>query len=67
MIPEFTHFQQFEVIVIIWLAFSAVADSAITTALVWHLVCNNPSLLTVTHYIRLYINVEEAQDWVLSD
>ncbi|KZT09390.1 uncharacterized protein LAESUDRAFT_748519 [Laetiporus sulphureus 93-53] len=37
MIPEFTHFQQFEVIVIIWLAFSAVADSAITTALVWHL------------------------------
>ncbi|KAI0926841.1 hypothetical protein AcW1_007756 [Taiwanofungus camphoratus] len=37
MIPMFTHFQRFEVIVIIWLAFSAVADSAITTALVWHL------------------------------
>ncbi|PCH39978.1 hypothetical protein WOLCODRAFT_150029 [Wolfiporia cocos MD-104 SS10] len=37
MFPEFTHFQRFEVIVIIWLAFSAVADSAITAALVWHL------------------------------
>ena len=38
MIPEFVHFQKFEVIVIIWLAFSAVADCAITIALVWHLV-----------------------------
>ncbi|KAF9808957.1 hypothetical protein IEO21_07679 [Rhodonia placenta] len=38
MIPEFVHFQRFEVIVIIWLAFSAVADSSITAALVWHLV-----------------------------
>ena len=38
MIPEFVHFQKFEVIVIIWLAFSAVADCAITVALVWHLV-----------------------------
>lgn len=37
MIPEFVHFQRFEVIVIIWLAFSAVADSSITAALVWHL------------------------------
>ncbi|KAI0786891.1 hypothetical protein C8Q75DRAFT_720408 [Abortiporus biennis] len=37
MIPEFTHFQKFKVIVIIWLAFSAVADTAITVALVWHL------------------------------
>ncbi|PSS37519.1 hypothetical protein PHLCEN_2v633 [Hermanssonia centrifuga] len=36
-IPEFIHFQKFQVIVIIWLAFSAVADSAITFALVWHL------------------------------
>ena len=38
MIPEFVHFQRFEVIVIVWLAFSAVADCAITVALVWHLV-----------------------------
>ncbi|KAI1794885.1 hypothetical protein LXA43DRAFT_91467 [Ganoderma leucocontextum] len=37
MIPEFFHFQKFEVIVIIWLAFSAVADCTITIALVWHL------------------------------
>ncbi|EJF57076.1 hypothetical protein DICSQDRAFT_92661 [Dichomitus squalens LYAD-421 SS1] len=37
MIPEFVHFQKFEVIVIVWLAFSAVADCAITVALVWHL------------------------------
>ena len=39
MIPEFSHFQKFGVIVIIWLAFSAVADCAIAIALVWHLVC----------------------------
>ena len=38
MFPEFVQFQRFEVIVIIWLAFSAVADCAITVALVWHLV-----------------------------
>ena len=38
MIPEFTHFQKFEVIVIIWLAFSAVADTVIAISLVWHLV-----------------------------
>ncbi len=38
MIPEFVQFQRFEVIVIVWLAFSAVADCAITVALVWHLV-----------------------------
>lgn len=37
IIPEFIHFQKFQVIVIIWLAFSAVADTAITMALVWHL------------------------------
>lgn len=38
MIPEFTNFQKFKVIVIVWLAFSAVADTLITAALVWHLV-----------------------------
>ena len=38
MIPEFTHFQKFEVIVIVWLAFSAVADTVIAISLVWHLV-----------------------------
>ncbi|THG96863.1 hypothetical protein EW026_g5047 [Hermanssonia centrifuga] len=37
MIPEFVHFQKFEVIVIIWLVFSALADTAITLALTWHL------------------------------
>ncbi|EPS93384.1 hypothetical protein FOMPIDRAFT_131067 [Fomitopsis schrenkii] len=37
MFPEFTHFHKFEVIVIIWLAFSAVADTAIAISLVWHL------------------------------
>ncbi|KAH9939817.1 hypothetical protein B0H21DRAFT_756071 [Amylocystis lapponica] len=37
MIPEFIHFQRFETIVVVWLAFSAVADSLITVALVWHL------------------------------
>ncbi|OSD07502.1 hypothetical protein PYCCODRAFT_1463746 [Trametes coccinea BRFM310] len=37
MIPEFVHFQKFEIIVIVWLAFSAVADCAITIALVGHL------------------------------
>ena len=40
MIPEFAQFQKFEVIVIVWLAFSAVADCVITIALVWHLVCS---------------------------
>ncbi|KAI0726468.1 hypothetical protein C8Q72DRAFT_526455 [Fomitopsis betulina] len=37
MIPEFTHFQKFELIVIVWLAFSAVADTVIAISLVWHL------------------------------
>ncbi|KAI8978769.1 hypothetical protein BD414DRAFT_117621 [Trametes punicea] len=37
MIPQFVHFQKFQVIVIIWLAFSAIADTLITISLVWHL------------------------------
>ncbi|KAI0771217.1 hypothetical protein BD413DRAFT_65351 [Trametes elegans] len=37
MVPQFTHFQEFQVVVIIWLAFSAVADTLITISLVWHL------------------------------
>ncbi|KAH8104738.1 hypothetical protein BXZ70DRAFT_1048586 [Cristinia sonorae] len=37
IVPEFTQFQNFKVIVVIWLACSAVADTAITIALVWHL------------------------------
>ncbi|KAI0693966.1 hypothetical protein BC835DRAFT_1415596 [Cytidiella melzeri] len=37
IVPEFIHFQNFKVIVIIWLAFSATADTVITCALVWHL------------------------------
>ncbi|KAI0081648.1 hypothetical protein K474DRAFT_1681985 [Panus rudis PR-1116 ss-1] len=37
IVPKFVEFQKFQVIVIIWLAFSAVADVGITIALVWHL------------------------------
>ncbi|OCH87970.1 hypothetical protein OBBRIDRAFT_759000 [Obba rivulosa] len=37
MIPEFVQFQRFKAIVIVWLAFSSIADVAITFALVWHL------------------------------
>lgn len=37
-IPEFVHFQKFEVVVIIWLACSAAADMIITLSLVWNLV-----------------------------
>lgn len=49
MFPEFTHFHKFEVIVIIWLAFSAVADTAIAISLVWHLVLGfHPIGLTAT-------------------
>ncbi|KAI0647778.1 hypothetical protein C8Q79DRAFT_951904 [Trametes meyenii] len=36
-IPEFVQFQKFQAIVIVWLAFSAVADTIITASLVWHL------------------------------
>ncbi len=38
MIPEFAQFMQFKVIVVVWLAFSAIADVLITASLVWHLV-----------------------------
>ncbi|KAI0787222.1 hypothetical protein BC629DRAFT_497634 [Irpex lacteus] len=37
IIPEFVHFQKFEVVVIIWLACSAAADMIITLSLVWNL------------------------------
>ncbi|CDO78282.1 hypothetical protein BN946_scf184674.g4 [Trametes cinnabarina] len=44
MIPEFVHFQKFQVIVIIWLAFSAIADTIIATSLVWHLKRNTTGI-----------------------
>ncbi|KAJ3559461.1 hypothetical protein NM688_g334 [Phlebia brevispora] len=37
IVPRFTEFHKFEVIVVVWLAFSAVTDTLITLALVWHL------------------------------
>ncbi|CDO69998.1 hypothetical protein BN946_scf184973.g8 [Trametes cinnabarina] len=37
LVPQFVHFQKFQVIVVIWLAFSAVADALISASLVWHL------------------------------
>lgn len=60
MIPEFVHFQKFEIIVIVWLAFSAVADCAITIALVWHLV--NYGLFPCAVLILTECSSAEAQD-----
>ncbi|KAI0337919.1 hypothetical protein BDW22DRAFT_832759 [Trametopsis cervina] len=37
MVPEFAEFIKFQAIVIVWLAFSALADTLITLSLVWHL------------------------------
>jgi len=37
MIPDYIHFQRFEVIVIIWLVSAILADIAITSCLVWNL------------------------------
>jgi len=37
IVPQFTNFQRFQVVVIIWLAAECVGDIIITTALVWHL------------------------------
>lgn len=59
MIPEFVHFQKFEIIVIIWLAFSAVADCAITVALVWHLVSG---VLYCSGYMNSNNATAQAQD-----
>ncbi|RDX53862.1 hypothetical protein OH76DRAFT_1342939 [Lentinus brumalis] len=58
-VPEFVHFQKFQVIVIIWLAFSAVADTIITAALVWHLRKNKTGMAltdtVVNKIIRLTV------------
>lgn len=36
-VPQFVNFQKFEVVVIIWLAGSAVSDVVITAAMTWYL------------------------------
>ncbi|KAF7793528.1 hypothetical protein EIP86_004642 [Pleurotus ostreatoroseus] len=36
-VPEFTQFQKFQVVVIVWLICAAVCDATITIALTWHL------------------------------
>lgn len=43
-IPELVEFRKFKVVVIIWLACSAITDVIIAIALVWHLV-SGPILL----------------------
>lgn len=47
MIPEFQHFQDFSVIVIIWLVSAALADTLIAVLLVIHLV--SPNVLVPFH------------------
>ncbi|KII83895.1 hypothetical protein PLICRDRAFT_179929 [Plicaturopsis crispa FD-325 SS-3] len=37
MVPNFTEFQRFKIVVIVWLVCSALCDVIITFALVWHL------------------------------
>ena len=37
-VPEFTEFQKFQVVVIVWLICAVICDSAITLSLTWHLV-----------------------------
>ncbi|KDQ62488.1 hypothetical protein JAAARDRAFT_189808 [Jaapia argillacea MUCL 33604] len=37
IVPEFVHFQKFQVIVVIWLACSALCDAVITCIMTWHL------------------------------
>ncbi|KAJ3539725.1 hypothetical protein NM688_g6324 [Phlebia brevispora] len=36
-VPEFTEFQKFQVVVIVWLICAVICDSAITLSLTWHL------------------------------
>ncbi|KAI1794884.1 hypothetical protein LXA43DRAFT_91320 [Ganoderma leucocontextum] len=57
MIPEFAQFMQFKVIVIIWLAFSAVADVLITASLVWHLRKNKTGMSFTDHLIDKIIRM----------
>ncbi|KAI0690452.1 hypothetical protein C8T65DRAFT_97724 [Cerioporus squamosus] len=56
-IPEFVQFQKFQVIVIIWLAFSAVADTLITAALVWHLRRNKTGMALTDSIINKIIRM----------
>ncbi|RPD62724.1 hypothetical protein L227DRAFT_609293 [Lentinus tigrinus ALCF2SS1-6] len=57
MIPEFVQFRKFQVIVIIWLAFSAVADTLITAALVWHLRRNKTGMALTDGIINKIIRM----------
>ncbi|KAI9059272.1 hypothetical protein FKP32DRAFT_1680090 [Trametes sanguinea] len=57
MIPEFVHFQKFQVIVIVWLAFSAVADTLITASLVWHLRRNKTGMPVTDDIINRIIRL----------
>ncbi|PIL22821.1 hypothetical protein GSI_15516 [Ganoderma sinense ZZ0214-1] len=57
MIPEFAQFTKFKVIVIIWLAFSAVSDVLITASLVWHLRKNKTGMSITDHLIDRIIRM----------
>ncbi|KAI0755216.1 hypothetical protein C8Q80DRAFT_418356 [Daedaleopsis nitida] len=57
MIPAFVEFQKFKVIVIVWLAFSAVADTLITAALVWHLRKNKTGMVFTDDIINKIIRL----------
>ena len=58
VVPQFVHFQKFEVIAIIWLASAACADVIIATVLVLYLVGDavNPSF----SYVNI-VNAEESK------
>ncbi|KAH9889978.1 hypothetical protein C8Q73DRAFT_146699 [Cubamyces lactineus] len=57
MIPQFVQFQKFQVIVIIWLAFSAVADTLVTASLVWHLRTHRTGMLVTDDVIDRIIRL----------
>ncbi|KAI0692569.1 hypothetical protein BC835DRAFT_1277494 [Cytidiella melzeri] len=59
IVPEFVQFRRFQVVVIVWLTCSAVADTAITLSLVWHLQKHKTGLIgtddVVNKIIRLTV------------
>ncbi|KAI0337920.1 hypothetical protein BDW22DRAFT_834651 [Trametopsis cervina] len=59
IVPQFSSFQKFKVIVIIWLGFSALADALIMFGLVWHLRKNRTGFAktddTINRIIRLTV------------
>lgn len=62
MIPEFQHFQQFGVIVILWLASEALADTLIAILLVVHLVSSSVVLVSALNADKCCI--AETKDWI---